>query len=71
MVKEFDENKFVEFLLDSFKKWAMQYDNKNKEDEFETYYYYIYQSILKSEKIRSMKKIDYFNKLKDIRNLVF
>jgi hypothetical protein len=66
----FNETYYLDYLIKNFKNWAMQYDNKSKEDEFETLYYFTYQSI-KESGVSAMTKIDYFNKLKDIKNLVY
>lgn len=67
---EFNELDYLDYLIANFKKWSMEYDNKNKEDKFETIYYYTYNTI-KNSGVSAMTKIDYFNKLKDIKNLIY
>ena len=67
---EFNELDYLDYLIKNFKEWSMEYDNKNKEDKFETIYYYTYNTI-KNSGVSAMTKIDYFNKLKDIKNLIY
>ena len=61
---------FIEFVLSSFVAWCSMYDNKDKKEDFNDLYNNIYECIKKSD-IRALKKIDYFNELKDIKNKIF
>lgn len=67
---KFNELDYLEYLIVNFKKWCMEYNNKNKKDKFETLYYYTYNTI-KNSGVSAMTKIEYFNKLKDIKNLIY
>lgn len=66
----FNELDYLDYLIKNFKEWSMQYENKKEEDKFETIYYYTYNTI-KNSGVSAMTKIDYFNKLKDIKNLIY
>ena len=66
----FNERNYLDYLIKSFQNWSKEYDNKKKYSEFEEIYYYTYQTI-KESGVPAMVKIDYFNKLKDIKNLIF
>ena len=57
------EKEYFEFLLDSFYKKCI---DRNSEDYIENIYYFIWQAIYRSE-LSSSDKIDFFNKLKEIK----
>lgn len=62
----FNETSYLEYLLNTFKHWSIQYDNKDKEDEFENIYYFTYQNVINSG-VNSMKKVEFIEQLKSIK----
>ena len=64
-MENFNEKEYIEFLLNSFYKECI---NGNSEDYIENIYYFIRQAIYRSE-LPSMVKIDFFDKLKEIKGV--
>ena len=62
----FNETSYLEYLIKTFKHWSIQYDNKDKEDEFENIYYFTYQVLMNSE-VNSMTKVELLGELRDIK----
>lgn len=57
---------YISWLIIQFEVWCLELTNKNKKDTFNIFYKNIYNTIYNSN-LSSIKKTDYFNKLKDIK----